>query len=30
MPGWLTVVRAAAVLIAGAYLLFVILRPERF
>lgn len=30
MPGWLSLVCAAAVVIAAAYLLYVILRPERF
>lgn len=30
MPHWLAIVCAAAVIVAGAYLLYVILRPERF
>jgi hypothetical protein len=30
MPGWLMVVCGVAVVLASAYLLFVILRPERF
>ena len=30
MPDWLAVVLAAAVLAAGGYLLYVIMRPERF
>jgi hypothetical protein len=30
MPGWLAVVCAIAVVIAAAYLLFVILYPDRF
>ncbi len=30
MPGWLSLVCAAAVAIAALYLLYVILRPERF
>lgn len=30
MPGWLAIVCAVAVIAAGAYLLYVILRPERF
>lgn len=30
MPAWLTYVLSAAVLAAGAYLFYVILRPERF
>ncbi|MFT4196793.1 MAG: potassium-transporting ATPase subunit F [Pseudoxanthomonas sp.] len=30
MPGWLSLVCGIAVLIAAAYLLYVVLRPERF
>jgi len=30
MPHWLAIVCAAAVFVAGAYLFYVILRPERF
>lgn len=30
MPGWLSLVCAVSVVIAAAYLLYVILRPERF
>jgi len=30
MPGWLMVVCGVTVILACAYLLFVILRPERF
>jgi K+-transporting ATPase KdpF subunit len=30
MPGWLTLVCSAAVIVACGYLLYVILRPERF
>lgn len=30
MPGWLFLLCAVAVVIAAAYLLYVILRPERF
>jgi K+-transporting ATPase KdpF subunit len=30
MPVWLTFVCAAAVLLACVYLLYVILRPDRF
>lgn len=30
MPGWLAMLCAIAVIIAAAYLLFVILYPERF
>ena len=29
MPGWLSLLCAVAVVIAAAYLLYVILRPER-
>lgn len=30
MPGWLAMLCAIAVIVAAAYLLFVILYPERF
>lgn len=30
MPGWLALVCAVAVVIACGYLLYVILRPDRF
>ena len=30
MPGWLVFVCSAAVFVACAYLLYVILRPDRF
>ncbi|PNS08102.1 potassium-transporting ATPase subunit F [Solilutibacter silvestris] len=30
MPGWLTIVCCIAVIAACAYLLYVILRPDRF
>ncbi|MCL1634743.1 potassium-transporting ATPase subunit F [Luteimonas sp. SX5] len=30
MPGWLALICAIAVVIAAAYLLFVILYPDRF
>ena len=30
MPGWLAMVCAIAVVLAAAYLLYVILRPEDF
>lgn len=30
MPSWLAIVCAAAVIVAAAYLFYVILRPERF
>jgi hypothetical protein len=30
MPGWLALLCALAVVVATAYLLFVILRPEKF
>jgi hypothetical protein len=30
MPGWLALVCGAAVIVACAYLLYVIVRPERF
>lgn len=30
MPGWLSLVCAIAVAVAAIYLLYVILRPERF
>ena len=30
MPGWLSLLCAVAVVIAAAYLLYVILRPDRF
>ncbi|MBC7991181.1 MAG: potassium-transporting ATPase subunit F [Luteimonas sp.] len=30
MPGWLALVCAVAVVIAAAYLLYVILFPEKF
>lgn len=30
MPGWLALICAIAVVIAAAYLLFVVLYPERF
>lgn len=30
MPGWLALTCAIAVLLAAAYLLYVILRPEEF
>lgn len=30
MPGWLTLVCSVAVLAACVYLLYVILRPDRF
>mgnify|MGYP003296892080 FL=1 len=30
MPGWLAMICAIAVVIAAAYLLFVILYPDRF
>lgn len=30
MPHWLAIVCSAAVIVAGAYLFYVILRPERF
>ncbi len=30
MPGWLTLVCSVAVLVACVYLLYVILRPDRF
>ena len=30
MPGWLALVRGVAVIVAAAYLLYVVLRPEDF
>jgi K+-transporting ATPase KdpF subunit len=30
MPGWLAVICGVAVVVAAAYLLYVILRPEDF
>jgi K+-transporting ATPase KdpF subunit len=30
MPAWLAIVCGAATLVAAGYLLYVILRPERF
>lgn len=30
MPGWLSLVCGIAVILAAAYLLLVILRPEKF
>ena len=30
MPGWLALVCGVAVIVAAAYLLYVILRPEDF
>jgi hypothetical protein len=30
MPGWLAMICAIAVVVAAAYLLFVILYPDRF
>ena len=30
MPGWLALVCAIAVVVAAAYLLFVVLYPDRF
>lgn len=30
MPGWLALVCAVAVIVAAAYLLYVVLRPEDF
>jgi len=30
MPGWLILICMATVIAAAAYLLYVILRPERF
>jgi hypothetical protein len=30
MPGWLAMICAIAIAIAAAYLLFVVLYPERF
>lgn len=30
MPGWLALVCAVTVVIAAAYLLYVVLRPEKF
>lgn len=30
MPGWLALVCSIAVIVVAAYLLIVILRPERF
>lgn len=30
MPGWLAMICAIAVIVAAAYLLFVILYPDRF
>ena len=30
MPAWLAIVCGIATLVAAAYLLYVILRPERF
>ena len=30
MPGWLTLLCGIAVILAAAYLLLVILRPEKF
>lgn len=30
MPGWLALICALAVVVATVYLLFVILRPEKF
>jgi hypothetical protein len=30
MPGWLALICAVAVIVACAYLLYVILRPDRF
>ncbi len=30
MPGWLMFVCAVAIVAAGGYLLYVIVRPERF
>ncbi|WP_144899935.1 potassium-transporting ATPase subunit F [Luteimonas cucumeris] len=30
MPGWLALICAIAVVIAAAYLLFVVLYPDRF
>jgi len=30
MPGWLALICAVAVVVAAAYLLFVVLYPDRF
>ena len=30
MPGWLALICAMAVVVAAAYLLFVVLYPDRF
>ncbi|MDI9238394.1 MULTISPECIES: potassium-transporting ATPase subunit F [Lysobacter] len=30
MPGWLALVCSVAVIVAAAYLLYVVLRPEDF
>jgi len=30
MPGWLALICGALVILAGAYLLYVVLRPEDF
>jgi hypothetical protein len=30
MPGWLALVCGVAVIVAAAYLLYVVLRPEEF
>lgn len=30
MPGWLALVSSVAVIVAAAYLLYVVLRPEDF
>ncbi len=30
MPGWLAMICAIAVVVAAAYLLFVVLYPDRF
>lgn len=30
MPGWLAMVCGVAVIVAAAYLLYVVLRPENF
>lgn len=30
MPGWLSMLCAVSVLVAAAYLLYVVLRPEDF
>ncbi|HVI59011.1 MAG TPA: potassium-transporting ATPase subunit F [Luteimonas sp.] len=30
MPGWLALICAIAVVVAAAYLLFVVLYPDRF